>query len=313
MKYFLLLCLSYFYLSANAHIFVFHRFGDDRHPSTNTTIEQLRTQFDYFKNNGYEVVPTKKIIDKLKKKENIPDNWVAFHIDDSYKSFYENGLPIFKEYNYPFSLFIYIEATQKRYKDFMTWDEIKEASKYGEISLHSYGHGHLTKLSNEELIEDTKKSYEIFEQKMGYKPMGYVYPFGEFNEEVKQTIKTFGFDYIGNQNSGSVNKNSDIYDLDRIALVGKVNLKEKLKYKSFDVEWIEPKEFPKDGILKTIKAKVDPSVKEVKLYVSKYGWQNIKVKDGIITTNFNKKLQLNRNRIIIGSDYYTISTKLLIK
>ncbi len=148
---------------------------------------------------------------------------------------------------------------------------------------------------------------------MGFKPKGYVYPFGEYNEEVKQTIKSFDFDYIGNQNSGSVNKNSDIYDLDRVALVGKSNLKEKLKYKSFDVEWIEPKEFPKDGILKTIKAKVDPSINEVKLYVSKYGWQNIKVKDGIITTNFNKKLQLNRNRIIIGLDYYTISTKLLIK
>lgn len=313
MKYFLLLCLSYFYLSANAHIFVFHRFGDDRHPSTNTTIEQLKTQFEYFKNNGYKVVPTSDIIDKLKAKEDIPDNWVAFHIDDSYKSFYENGLPLFKEYNYPFSLFVYVEATQKKYNDFMTWEQIKESSKYGEISLHSYSHEHLTKLSNEELIKDTKTSYEIFEEKMGFKPKGYVYPFGEYNEEVKQTIKSFGFDYIGNQNSGSVNKNSDIYDLDRVALVGKSNLKEKLKYKSFDVEWIEPKEFPKDGILKTIKAKVDPSINEVKLYVSKYGWQNIKVKDGIITTNFNKKLQLNRNRIIIGLDYYTISTKLLIK
>lgn len=313
MKYFLLLCLSYFYLSANAHIFVFHRFGDDRHPSTNTTIEQLKTQFEYFKNNGYKVVPTSDIIDKLKAKVDIPDNWVAFHIDDSYKSFYENGLPLFKEYNYPFSLFVYVEATQKKYNDFMTWEQIKETSKYGEISLHSYSHEHLTKLSNEELIKDTKTSYEIFEEEMGFKPKGYVYPFGEYNEEVKQTIKSFGFDYIGNQNSGSVNKNSDIYDLNRVALVGKSNLKEKLKYKSFDVEWIEPKEFPKDGILKTIKAKVDPSINEVKLYVSKYGWQNIKVKDGIITTNFNKKLQLNRNRIIIGLDYYTISTKLLIK
>lgn len=313
MKYLLLLCLSYFYLSANAHIFVFHRFGDDRHSSTNTSIEQLKTQFNYFKNNGYQVVPTSKIVHNLKNKIAIPDNWVAFHIDDSYKSFYENGLPIFKEYNYPFSLFIYVEATQKKYSDFMTWEQIKEASKYGEIGLHSYSHKHLTKISNVKLVKDTEKSYEIFHEKLGFKPESYVYPFGEYNEEVKNTIKSFGFEYIGNQNSGSVNLNSDVYDLDRIALVGKVNLKQKVKYKSFEVQWIEPKEYPKDGILKTIKAKVDPSIKEVKLYVSKYGWQNIKVKDGIISTNFNKKLQLNRNRVIIGKDYYTISTKLLIK
>ena len=39
MKYFLLLCLSYFYLNANAHIFVYHRFGDSKHQSTNTTLK----------------------------------------------------------------------------------------------------------------------------------------------------------------------------------------------------------------------------------------------------------------------------------
>ena len=37
---------------------------------------------------------------------------------------------------------------------------------------------------------------------------------------------------ILNQNNGSVNINSDVYDLNRVALVGKVDLKEKLKYKT---------------------------------------------------------------------------------
>lgn len=96
MKYFLLLCVSFFYLFADAHIFVYHRFGDDKHQSTNTTLKELEKEFQYFKNNNYKVVTTSKIIDKLNKKEEIPSNWVAFHIDDSYKSFYKNGLPLFK-------------------------------------------------------------------------------------------------------------------------------------------------------------------------------------------------------------------------
>ena len=313
MKYFLLLCLSYLYLSANAHIFVLHRFGDDKHPSTNSSIEQLKSQFEYLKKNNYEVVTTSKIIYNLKNNIQIPDNWVAFHIDDAYKSFYTNGLELFKEYNYPFSLYVYVKATNEKYGDFMTWDELKESSKFGEIGLHSYSHAHLTKLSKEELINDTKKAYEIFEKNMGFKPKGYVYPYGEYNDEVKNIIKDFNFDYICNQNSGSVNLKSDIYDIDRVALVGKANIKEKLRYKSLEATWIEPKSFPEDGMLKTIKVKVDPSIKNAKLYVSRYGWQDIKVKDGIIQTNFDKKLLLNRNRVIIGTDYYTISTKLLIK
>ena len=157
MKYFLLLCISYLYVSANAHVFVYHRFGDDRHQSTNTTLKELEKEFKYFKDKGYKVVPMSDIVEKVKNKEQVPDNWVAFNIDDSYKSFYKNGLPLFKKYNYPFTLFIYVEATEKKYSDFMTWEQIKDASKYGEISLHSYGHNHLTHLSNKSIFEDTKK------------------------------------------------------------------------------------------------------------------------------------------------------------
>jgi hypothetical protein len=41
---------------ADAHIFIYHRFNDSRYPTTNTTLEELRKEFDYFKKNGYEVI-----------------------------------------------------------------------------------------------------------------------------------------------------------------------------------------------------------------------------------------------------------------
>ena len=313
MKYFLLLCLSYLYLNANAHVFVYHRFGDDRHQSTNTTLKELEKEFNYFKDKGYKVVPMMDIVNKVKNKEEVPSNWVAFNIDDSYKSFYENGLPLFKKFNYPFTLFVYVEATEKKYSDFMTWEQIKEASKYGEISLHSYSHKHMTHLTNKEIFEDTKKSYDMFVEKLGFKPFGYVYPYGEYDQRVKTEMKKFDFKYIANQSSGSVNSKSDVFDLNRVALVGKVNLKQKLKYKTLDATWIEPRQYPKDGILKRVKAKVNPKFKNIKLYLSGYGWQDIKVKDGIIDVILNKQLKLNRSRVAISPDYYTISSKLLIK
>ncbi len=313
MKYFLLLFIFSFYLQANGNIFVYHRFGDERHQSTNTTLQELEKEFEYFKTNNYKVVTVSQIAQKIKNGEDIPENWVAFSIDDAYKSFYTNALNIFKKYNYPFTLFVYVESTQKKYPDFMTWEEIKETSKYGEIALHSYGHKHLTKLSNEEIFDDTKKAYDMFVEKLGFKPLGYTYPFGEYDERVKDVIKKFDFEYIANQNNGSVNSKSDIFDINRVALVGDVNLKEKLKYKTLEANWIEPKEYPKDGILKHVKVQVDPSIKNAKLFISTYGWQDIKVKNGIIDVKLNKKLNLNRNRVAISTDYYTISNKLLIK
>lgn len=313
MKYFLLLCLSYFYLQANGHIFVYHRFGDEKHQSTNTTLKELEKELEYFKSNNYKVVTVSTIAQKIKNGEDIPDNWIAFSIDDAYKSFYTNALPIFKKYDYPFTLFVYVEATQKRYPDFMTWNQIKDASKYGEVALHSYAHEHLTKLSDKEIFDETKLSYDTFIKNLGFAPKGYTYPFGEYDERVKNVIKKFDFEYIANQNNGSINKDSDVFNLNRVALVGKTNLKEKLKYKTLEAIWIEPQDYPKDGILKHIKVKVDPNIKNAKLFISTYGWQDIKVKNGIIDIKLDKQLNLNRNRVAISTNYYTISNKLLIK
>ena len=221
MKYLLLLCFLPLYLFCDAKVFIYHRFDDPKHQSTNTntSTKELKAQFEYFKTNNYEVVPLEKILNKLKNKEDIPSNWVALTIDDTYKSFYQNGLKLFKEYNYPFTLFVYVEATENRYGDFMTWDELKEVKKYGEVELHSYSHPSLIKLSNEDIAKDTQKAIDIFEKNMGYKAKIYSYPFGEYDDRVKNEILKFGFDSILNQNNGSVNSKSDIFNINRIALV----------------------------------------------------------------------------------------------
>ncbi len=94
MRYLFFLIISFSTLFANAHIFVYHRFADDRYQSANTTIKELTKQFEYFKNNNYKVVPLLDIVQKLEKKEPIPNNWIALTIDDAYKSFYEHGLKV---------------------------------------------------------------------------------------------------------------------------------------------------------------------------------------------------------------------------
>ena len=313
MRYILLLAVSFTYLFANAHVFVYHRFGDDRYPSTNTTIMQLENQFEYLKKNNYVVVPIEKIIDKVKNKQKVPDKWVAFTIDDAYKSFYEHGLEIFKKYNYPFALYVYVEASNKKYRDFMTWEQLKVASKHGTIGLHSYSHKRMTTLSSQEIYEDTKKSFDMFTLKMGFEPKTYVHPYGEYDDKVLKELDKFKFDAIFNQSTGSINKDSKLNDLHRIAFVGKVNVKEKLKYKTMPASWEEPKEFPKDGILRKVKATVDPKHKKMMLYVTGHGWIDIKVNNGIIDEDLNLHLKKDRSRVILSPNYYTISNKVLIK
>ncbi len=312
MRQALFLALLSLTLWADAHLFVYHRFGDSAHASTNTSLDVLRKQFEYFKNNNYNVVTLEKLNSALKAKQHIPDNWVVLCIDDSYKSFYDNGLPLFKEYGYPFALFIYIEATEKHYGHFMSWDQIREADKFGEIGLHSYGHKHMVSLSKEEVKEDTAKGFALFEKNLGYKPKYYAYPYGEFDENVKEVISTYDFDLILNQNVGAVSAKSPRDDLDRIALTGDVDLKHKLRIKYLDALWHSPKSYPTNGNLNDIHVTMPPSIQKAELYVSGGGWEYINVQDGEFKSKKLYPVKLRRTRVIIrhGNAY---TSKIIVK
>ncbi len=314
MRYIFLVFISFSLSFADAHIFVYHRFGDSRYPSANTTKEQLIQQFEYLKEHNYKIVPIEKILTNIKAHKDIPNNWVALTIDDGYKSFYDNGLEIFKKYNYPFSVYVYVQATTQRYGDYMSWKQLKEISKYGTVGLHSYAHPRLQNLTNKEIIDDTKKAYDIFVKKMGYTPKIYVYPYGEYDPRVKKILTdNFDFEAILNQNTGSVTKNTDIKDIPRVAVIGRSNIKYKLRYKTFNVKWHEPNVFPKNGILKRISANVDPKYNSLKLYITGEGWRDINVTNGLIDQTLNIYLKNTRTRVLLGPDIFTVSNHLINK
>ncbi len=312
-KIVLLLFFTPFFLFADAHIFVYHRFGDNRHKSTNISIKELKKEFEYFKKHNYKVIKLSTLIKAIKDKKKIDDRWIVLTIDDSYKSFYENGLDIFKKYDYPFTIFVYVKSVDKNYGDFTTWKQLKEIAKYGEIAYHSYSHPHMTQKSDQYLKNNFAKGLKIFENKMGFKPKYFAYPYGEFDDRVKKIAQKFNFHAILNQNIGAINNYSDIFSLDRIALTGKSNLKRDLSYKHLNLRWIYPKSFPTNGILKQIVAKLDCNkTVNINYYISHYGWHKAKAKNGFIKIKLNNKLSNGRNRIIIKLNN-KIDTKLLIK
>ena len=299
-----LIILFPFFLFA-AHIFVLHRVDDTRYPSTSTSSKQIEADIKYLLEHNYKIVPLSTLIKKIENNESVK-NYVVFTIDDSYKSFYKNGLPIFKKYKIPFTLFVYVKATNNRYGDFMTWDQVKEVDKYGELGIHSYAHPHLAKLSDKEIIKDTTQAIKVFKKNMGYTPNMYAYPYGEYDERVKKIINKF-FKVICNQNPGAVNKNSPINELDTIA--GYTDIKKKLKIDILNVKNL--KIIRDKNVIKQISGYVNYPY--VYIYITKFGWKKIKTdKNGYFEFNPNFKLKNYRNRVIIRYNN-KIKTKLILK
>ncbi len=313
-KVLLTLCFG-IYLFADATIFVYHRFGDGRYPSTNTPIQELKEEFAYFQKKGYEVIPLKRLVKALKTGEDINPKWVVLTIDDSYESFYENGLPLFKQYGYPFTLFVQSKTTQYKSSDYMSVEQVKDAARYGEIGCHSHNHYHLPTKTPETVREDTQKCVDILSQILGEKPKYYAYPYGEYNDEIKKIVKEQGFEAIMNQSNGSVSEESDRFDLYRVALVGNVeHFDRKFNYKFLRASWQSPRYYPKDGVLEKIEVELDPSIKQVQVYVSGHGWTPwIKAKNGKITKRLMYELDKDRVRVFIKDEHNRYSSKILTK
>jgi len=285
---------------SDGHIFVYHRFDDTRYPTTNTSTKELRREFNYFKNNNYKVVPLIEIVNKIKLKEKVPNNWVALSIDDGFKTFYTNGLSVFKEFNYPFTLFIAVKYTEKKYRDYVSWKQLKEIKKYGDVEFHTYGHGHYGQMSDEAIKKDMDKGLALMKKHLNYEPRLFVYAYGESDDRVKKVVEQYNFKAVFNQNIGAVHGEcSDEYDLDRSALVGKAPFKLYLKFKELcGVSFQQPTTFPKNKIVKTVEVTLeDKSIKSAEIFISNNGWTRVKVHNGKILWNANKKVKLNRIKI----------------
>ena len=302
-KVLLLFLLLSPYLMSDGHIFVYHRFDDTRYPTTNISTKELRKEFNYLKKNGYQVVPLIDIVKKINKNEEVPSKWVAFSIDDGFKSFYTHGLSVFKEYNYPFTIFIAVKYTEKKYKDYVSWKQLKTIAKYGSVEFHSYGHGHFGQMSEKEIKVDMDKGLSLMKKHLNYKPNLFVYPYGEYDDRVTKIIEPYGFKAVFNQNIGAIHGGTctDGNDIDRSAVVG-TNAHDFKLYLKFQelcgVNFQQPIVYPKDKIVKTVEVTLDDkTIQSADIFISNNGWTKVKVSNGKILWNANKKIKLNRIKI----------------
>lgn len=206
---------------------MYHKF-DEPYKSTSVTIEQFMEQMEFFKNNGYTIVPLNKVVSAAKGHIPFGERWIAITIDDAYKSFLKVK-PILETYQYPYTIFVNTEAVDKQFKSSMTWEDLKNivSSGLGELAAHSHTHGHLVQdMDSEQRQKDILFSVERIYQSTSIMPRFFSYPFGEVSSNLIKEIKSmnqaaaksFQFFAALSTQSGPVGCSSDLFTLPRFAI-----------------------------------------------------------------------------------------------
>ncbi len=206
---------KYYSREAGTLSLMYHRFNENKYPSTNVRMEIFEKQIQIIKNKKYKFENPgdfQKNFDKPKDEKKI-----LITIDDAFSSFYENAWPFLKRNKIPFILFVSTEPVGKN--GYMTWKQIKEVEKekFAFIGNHSHSHEYLIDFSFEEFKSDINQSINIFKKELGYNPVFYSHPFGEYSLNHINFIKE-KFKFAFGQHSGVIDLNKDKYQLPRFPI-----------------------------------------------------------------------------------------------
>ena len=194
---------------------MYHRFDENKYPSTNIQMDVFKKQIKIIKNLKYKFYNPEQLeknfyILKVEKK-------ILITIDDAFSSFYEIAWPYLKKEKIPFILFVSTKSVGRN--GYMTWNQINELEKENTVYIgnHSHSHNYLVDLKNEDFINDIDTSSSIFKEKLGYNPIFFSYPFGEYSVLIKKYIsKNFKFSF--GQHSGVIDINKDRHELPRFPI-----------------------------------------------------------------------------------------------
>lgn len=215
----------------SAVVFMYHKFGIDKYPTTSVTLDQFDSHLKEFSKDNYSLKSIEFIIDTIINDGELPENTIGISIDDADKSFYEVGWPMFKENNIPVTLFVNTSTIHKNNKNYLNWDQIRELKTEGvSIGAHSHSHYHMSDLTIEEVRNEIEISNNIFLKELGEIPSLFAFPYGETNDKIINLLKEYKFKVAFGQHSGVINETSNFYYLPRFSLNEKYGAIDRVKF-----------------------------------------------------------------------------------
>ncbi len=225
--FFMLSLASATWSSEHLNILVYHHVSTNTPPSTTISPENFRAHLQLLKDEGFTVVSLEEGLKAMTENTLLPKKAVAITFDDGYRNIYENAYPLLKEFDYPFTLFIATDAIDQKYKQMLSWDQIREMQDNGvTIANHSTDHAYMVRFRrhDEAWREITQSNIERAQERLNAElnqpvPKWFAYPYGEFSKAMVDLLKDMK--YIGfAQHSGGLWSGTNLQAIPRFAAAG---------------------------------------------------------------------------------------------
>jgi len=191
---------------------------------------KFRKQMETIRQLGITVISLADFIAWKKGDRKIPDKSLLLTFDDGWKSVYTDALPVLRELNYPYTLYLYknyVDGGGKALTETMIGQMVKEGAALGSHSIsHPYP---ITFRKFRKKGEDAYDAYlrkemgeskRFLESKFAVKVTTYAYPGGYFTPEMVPIGKEFGYTHCFTVLPGKVKRSTPDESLSRYMILG---------------------------------------------------------------------------------------------
>jgi len=188
--------------------------------------KRFAAHLDYFKRNGFQTVTFSQAVEIMRRGAGAEKKYLCLTFDDAYEGLYLHAFPLLKEYGFTATVFAVTDYVGKPNDwdinwgglkfEHLTWEQMREMQGSGiEFGSHAKSHRDLRFLTPEQLREELAGSRQAMEQNLGAPVTAFSYPFGLYNEKVKQAALDAGYLSACSFSPGIKNSEIDFYALRR--------------------------------------------------------------------------------------------------
>ena len=215
--------------AAQVAILCYHDFVTDKAPTQmRIAVNHFRNQMQAIKDARLPVISLADFLKWRRGEKDIPDSSVMITIDDGYNSVYHDAFPIFKEYGYPFTVFLYKQYVNGGGRA-LTTEMVKEMLAHGcELGSHSVSHplniarpGSKTPEEYENfLVRELRDSKQFLEDMFMRQVPTYAHPGGTYTQHILELGSSFGYEYMFSVNPAKATWESAVGLIPRYVVLG---------------------------------------------------------------------------------------------
>ncbi len=218
-------------VSVSVPVLCYHRFGQYKaNDPYFVTPEELKRQFEIIKSAGYTPITASTYLAGLTGKAALPAKPLLITIDDGYADFASVAQPIFQEFGFTATLFVYTHFINS--KQGLSQAQLVALEKEGfEIGSHSWTHPKLTKPTSAEaakgkdafLSKELGGSFKQLQEWLGHPVVSLAYPYGLWDTSVAQAARDAGYALMFTVDQGTNAADTPREQLKRIMIIHNVS------------------------------------------------------------------------------------------